>query len=115
MPIYSFRCEEHGEFEELVPYNTEEIDCPTCKVKAGKVFKAEVALHIPAYMRADGSKGSSARSTARQAKYLKSERHKEAMKQAEKYEERMIKAEKSIQNMKEDLTKEIRKKLDDRK
>jgi len=30
MPIYIFHCEEHGDFDEIVPFGTEAAKCPKC-------------------------------------------------------------------------------------
>lgn len=114
MPIYKFHCQEHGTFEELVSFGTSECQCPNCTQVASKEFTSEVALQTPSYFRADGSFGSSAKSSIRQGKYLKSEAHKENMIKAQKYEETQLKAEQSIANMRSDLEKDIDKRVKER-
>jgi len=49
--------------------------CGTCGARAKEVFTAPTAIHIPAYMRAPGSSGSTQDACDRNARYLSSEDH----------------------------------------
>lgn len=42
MPIYSYKCEEHGEFDKLVSSSQAETDqeCPVCMKECHRVFSA---------------------------------------------------------------------------
>lgn len=77
MPNYSFRCAGcEAEFDHSCPVDERDlpIKSPCCySTAAYRVFEPTTAISIPPYMRAPGSKESSAESCDRQAAYLNSD------------------------------------------
>jgi putative FmdB family regulatory protein len=115
MPLYNFNCKIHGEFEELTSYSDTYTECPTCKAKSDKVFKIEVSLKCPAYMKAPGSKGSSHNAITKQAIYLKSDEHKLSMEKGAKSDERTRLAQSRMKGKKAKLLEMVNKVIEEKK
>lgn len=115
MPIYRYKCSAHGVFETLAGMTIQRIPCPVCSKLSKKVFSTDVAVLIPAYMRAAGSVGSSEDQCDKQAAYLKSDRHRQQAAKNEQWVETQRIREEKIANMPKDLEKRIEKKLEARR
>lgn len=85
MPTFEYLCPSCGRrFDDLASSPPPKTTRCACGKKARVQFSPTNATIVPAWMKAPGSKGSSADATDRNAAYYQSERHRKDMAQAER-------------------------------
>lgn len=77
MPIFEYECEQgHVSSELFFAPSTppEKMKCPECDSIAKRILSTDVAFVIPAYMRAQGSKGSTEDRSDENIAYMKTDK-----------------------------------------
>lgn len=77
MPIYEFECRQGHVTSDLFLASGRapaEIQCPVCDSKAKRILSTDVAFVIPAYMKAQGSVGSTEDKSDEMVHYIRSDK-----------------------------------------